>query len=186
MFCPRCGRAINETANFCGGCGLSKAEIEKFAQQNIAAQPAEETSAQAENAETVYTQTTETEAPKAEEAAYAQTAETAAPVYKTPEPEAPKTETVPPVYSYGNPQNTADTAHSAPAVKNENLTTVDFIWMFIISAIPVVGFIYLIWLAVQNNNTNKRSFARATLIISLFSVLITAVFIIGFVVAGII
>lgn len=186
MFCPRCGRAINETANFCGGCGLSKAEIEKFAQQNIAAPAAAQAPEQVEKAETVYAQTAETEAPRAEEAAYAQTEETVPPVYEMPKTETPKTETVPPVYSYGNPQNTADTAHSAPAVKNENLTTVDFIWMFIISAIPVVGLIYLIWLAVQNNNTNKRSFARATLIISLFSVLITAVFIIGFVVAGII
>ena len=47
MFCPRCGRAINENANFCGGCGLSRAEIEKFVQAskvtNDAAQPAEPT-----------------------------------------------------------------------------------------------------------------------------------------------
>ena len=45
MFCPRCGRAINENANFCGGCGLSRAEIEKFVQAskvtNEAAQPEE-------------------------------------------------------------------------------------------------------------------------------------------------
>ena len=30
MFCPRCGRAVNAEANFCGGCGLSKAEIERY------------------------------------------------------------------------------------------------------------------------------------------------------------
>ena len=30
MFCPRCGRAVNDTSNFCGGCGLSRAEIEKY------------------------------------------------------------------------------------------------------------------------------------------------------------
>ena len=39
MFCPRCGRAVNETSNFCGGCGLSRAEIEKYMVKTEAAQP---------------------------------------------------------------------------------------------------------------------------------------------------
>ena len=43
MFCPRCGRAVNENANFCGGCGLSRVEIEKFAAAaNIKAEAAQE------------------------------------------------------------------------------------------------------------------------------------------------
>ena len=32
MFCPRCGRPVSDTANFCGGCGLPKAEIERMCQ----------------------------------------------------------------------------------------------------------------------------------------------------------
>ena len=32
MFCPRCGRPVSRTANFCGGCGLPKAEIERMSQ----------------------------------------------------------------------------------------------------------------------------------------------------------
>ncbi len=29
MFCPRCGRPVSDSANFCGGCGLPRAEIIK-------------------------------------------------------------------------------------------------------------------------------------------------------------
>ena len=32
MFCPRCGRPVSRAANFCGGCGLPKAEIERMSQ----------------------------------------------------------------------------------------------------------------------------------------------------------
>ena len=32
MFCPRCGRPVSRTANFCGGCGLPKSEIERMTQ----------------------------------------------------------------------------------------------------------------------------------------------------------
>ena len=64
------------------------------------------------------------------------------------------------------------------------LTTVDFIWMLVLSALPVIGLIYIIYLAVQNNNTNKRSFARATLIVSLFAFVVAFVFMIGVALAG--
>ena len=33
MFCPRCGRPVSEGANFCGGCGLPRREIERYARQ---------------------------------------------------------------------------------------------------------------------------------------------------------
>ena len=43
MFCPRCGRAVSEKANFCGGCGLSRGEIENYIRMTQPAQqPAEE------------------------------------------------------------------------------------------------------------------------------------------------
>ena len=64
------------------------------------------------------------------------------------------------------------------------MTRQKVIWMLLISSIPVVGLIYLIYLAIQDNNTNKRSYARATLIISLFAVVVSFVFIIGFIIAG--
>ncbi|MBP1552270.1 MAG: hypothetical protein J6C04_08330, partial [Oscillospiraceae bacterium] len=85
---------------------------------------------------------------------------------------------------YGSTSQTASYSSYTPPAKNENLSTVDFIWMLLISSIPVVGLIYLIYLAIQDNNTNKRSYARATLIISLFAVVVSFVFIMGFIIAG--
>jgi hypothetical protein len=91
-------------------------------------------------------------------------------------------------YTYAQPTGTAAQGTSAynteKPVKNENLSTVDFIWMMLISSIPVVGLIYIIYLAIQDNNTNKRSYARATLIIALFGTLVGVVFGLGFIIAG--
>ena len=80
-------------------------------------------------------------------------------------------------------QTTAEYKAEKPA-KSENLSTVDFIWMMLISSIPLVGLIYIIYLAIQNNNTNKRSYARATLIISLFAAIVGIVFTLGFMISG--
>ena len=222
MFCPRCGRAINENANFCGGCGLSRAEIERFVQTskvtNEAAQPAEpaqptaaaepeviepvacevvaetETVAEPAAAETV-TETVSEAEPAAETAEQTATTETS---YKYTAPEGaeyhytaqtnPANSTGTTSYTYAQTTSTAaqsTTAYSTEKpVKNENLSTVDFIWMMLISSIPVVGLIYIIYLAIQDNNTNKRSYARATLIIALFGTLVGVVFGLGFFIAG--
>lgn len=201
MFCPRCGRAINENANFCGGCGLSRVEIEKFAQTaKVAEAPAQPTQPAAEVpfgsivnepvaepvaepaetvAETCAAQC-ETETPEAEAKPTAQTGSYTAPAGAE--------------YHYtaqNNPANSTDsstqysyTAPQTPVKKSENLSTVDFIWMMVISAIPVIGLIYIIYLAIQDNNTNKRSYARATLIIAAFSALVGIVFALGFLIAG--
>lgn len=214
MFCPRCGRAINENANFCGGCGLSRAEIDKFVQSskvtNDAAQPAEpaqptpaaepEIIAEPVVAETV----TETAEPVAcevvseTEPATETTEQTATtePSYKYTAPEGaeyhytaqtnPANSTGTTSYTYAQPTAAQGTSayNTEKPVKNENLSTVDFIWMMLISSIPVVGLIYIIYLAIQDNNTNKRSYARATLIIALFGTLVGVVFGLGFIIAG--
>ena len=194
MFCPRCGRAINENANFCGGCGLSRAEIEKYINATQE-QPAEPVVSEPVVCEPVVTETPAEETPVAETTVE----ETVA------EPTAAETETT---YSYTAPegaeyhytaqtnpannptqpvaepvQTTAECKAEKPA-KSENLSTVDFIWMMLISSIPLVGLIYIIYLAIQNNNTNKRSYARATLIISLFAAIVGIVFTLGFMISG--
>ena len=209
MFCPRCGRAVNDTSNFCGGCGLSRVEIEKYVvkttpqpeapkAETVALQPeavvrenkpAEEaetaTATEAAETEIIAEAVKETEEAKAQ---YSYTATNSEPQqtytqtsYTYTEPakeEAPKAE---PAYSAPK----AEPVYTAPkAEKSENLSTVDFIWILLISAIPVVGFIYLIYLACQNDNTNKRSYARASLIISAFVVVISIVFGIGFALSG--
>ncbi|MBQ5782541.1 MAG: zinc-ribbon domain-containing protein [Oscillospiraceae bacterium] len=182
MFCPKCGRQLSDTANFCGGCGLSKAEIEKYTRPVQPVQtfaPAEQPTiadivndADFASAETVADQIAETET--VTETVPVQETQ---PAYKAPEAS----------YHYSYVNNTQPTQPVQPAVpaKNENLSTVDFIWMLLISSIPVVGLVYLIYLAIQDNNTNKRSYARATLIIAAFAVVISLVFAIGFLIAGV-
>lgn len=218
MFCPRCGRPVNTEANFCGGCGLSKIEIEKYLQKTQPQQPQNAAPQQeAPKAEPAFTQPPVTEIPVAE--APVQEAPKAEPVFteaETPaaekttvqeeasfaEKEAAaeaqaKTEYTAPnynQYSYtsaaGGQQYTAQNAeHTAqqPEVKKEvPLSTVDFIWMLLISSLPLIGLVYIIYLAVQDNNINKRSFARANLIIALFSFVIAFVFVVGIIAANII
>ena len=203
MFCPRCGRAINENANFCGGCGLSRAEIEKYinatATQEQPAEPAvsEPVVCEPVVCEPVVCEPVVTETPAAETTVAEPVAEPAA---EKPETETTYSYTAPEGAEYHytaqtNPANnptqpvaeaakpTAECTAEKPA-KNENLSTVDFIWMMLISSIPLVGLIYIIYLAIQNNNTNKRSYARATLIISLFAAIVGIVFALGFMISG--
>lgn len=204
MFCPRCGRAVNETSNFCGGCGLSRTEIEKYivkteAAKDSSAQPCGQTvswenkpceeTVKAE--ETVKTQA----AADAQNTAYTAEADNTCTTFAekeaAQEAEQEKTYAQSQQYSYGSStasqQNTSAYSYAEPVntPKNENLSTVDFIWMMLISAIPVIGLVYLIYLALQNDNTNKRSYARASLIISIFTFIITFVFILGFILSGI-
>ena len=202
MFCPRCGRSVSETSNFCGGCGLSRAEIEKYIvktePQAEAAQPQPEVKAEPQTVS--WESAPAQEAPEAE--SFAETkAEEAKDIksteyhysYKTAAEAQPKAE---PSYSY----TTADSVQAEPEaepkaeysyaepvkeVKNENLSTVDFIWMMVISGIPVVGLVYLIYLAFQNDNTNKRSYARASLIVSIFASVIGIVFLLGFMLSAV-
>ena len=234
MFCPRCGRAVSETSNFCGGCGLSRAEIEKYIVKTevpkpeaVQPQPEAKTEPRTVSWESQPAQ----EMPKAEPASTVQ--ESTQPSFaeqeiiaeeakKTEEAKAEQPEAEPEVqpyneyttvnhaagenehsaqqsktadstqYSYKTAESTQpnytqpDYSYTEPVkeVKNENLSTVDFIWMMVISGIPVVGLIYLIVLAFSNDNMNKRSYARASLIISIFASVISIVFVIGFILSG--
>lgn len=199
MFCPRCGRAINENANFCGGCGLSRAEIEKHINASATVeQPAEPVVCEPV-AEPVVTETPAEEAPVAEtvavetvaepvteetETTYSYTAPEGAEYHYTAQTNPANNSTSQTSYTYTEPVQTTTTFAAETPVKSENLSTVDFIWMMLISSIPVVGLIYIIYLAIQNNNTNKRSYARATLIIALFGTIVGIVFGLGFLIAG--
>ncbi len=68
---------------------------------------------------------------------------------------------------------------------SEALSTADYILMMLIMSIPIVGIAYLIYTAFSSkSNANKRSFARAVLIMDLFTFVIALVFILGFALAG--
>ena len=187
MFCPRCGRPVNPEANFCGGCGLSKVEIEKYMQQqqqqNQAA-GAEDSAQQPENTDcnsadcSCGTQQTES----ADSRAYsnAQNRENAANTYTAaPNGTAGYTQGADRTDRYSQPE-------SSKPCKDQNLSTVDFIWMIVLSGLPVIGLVYLIYMSLQNDNINKRSYARAMLIVSVFSVVIALVFFVGIIAANII
>ncbi|MBQ6897015.1 MAG: hypothetical protein IJN69_07400 [Oscillospiraceae bacterium] len=196
MFCPRCGRAVNETSNFCGGCGLSRAEIEKYIvkTQPETVQPQPE--AAPEEARTVsWESQPAAEMPKAEnEPCFAEKEIITEAAKETETAKAEKT-TDAHQHTYTSAESSCAQNSSAQAEyrsaepvkaeKSENLSTVDFIWMMIIAGIPVVGLIYLIVLAFQNDNTNKRSYARASLIISIFASIIGMVFVLGFLLSAI-
>ena len=241
MFCPRCGRPVNAEANFCGGCGLSRIEIEKYLSKTAPQQPVQEAPQQEVPQQTVqdvpqqetvlnstvFSEDAEEKIPQPQQEPQQSSATETNHVFwqsepaKTEEPAEKATENTADnattsaytdnnctyAYSYkkaestdcaahssntqsSTAQNTANTADAvftaaAEEVKKEApLTTVDFIWMLVLSSLPVIGLIYLIYLAVQNNNINKRSFARATLIVAVFAFVITFVFAIGVAIAG--
>ena len=246
MFCPRCGRPVNAEANFCGGCGLSRIEIEKYLSKTAPQQPVQEAPQQEVPQQTVqdvpqqetvlnstvFSEPAEEKIPQPQQAVQQEPQQSSSTetnhVFwqsepaKAEEPAAEKaTENTADnattsaytdnnctyAYSYKKAESTDCAAHSsntqsstaqstantadavftaaAEEVKKEApLTTVDFIWMLVLSSLPVIGLIYLIYLAVQNNNINKRSFARATLIVAVFAFVITFVFMIGVAIAG--
>ncbi|MBR2028450.1 MAG: hypothetical protein IKA10_05645 [Oscillospiraceae bacterium] len=208
MFCPRCGRAVNAEANFCGGCGLSRVEIEKYLTKTAPQQeaPKAEPAPQPEQpeteipkveipqydvppAETVFAETepakseepsfAQSEAEKEKQSAYADNNCTYAYSYKKSETAAPQADST----AFGSSDAAFHAAQTQPQAEAP-LSTVDYIWMFVISSLPVIGLIYIIYLAVQNNNINKRSFARAMLVMTLFAFVISLVFVVGVVAAG--
>ena len=202
MYCPRCGRPVNPEANFCGGCGLSKVEIEKYlsrtAPQQEVAEPVVEVAEPV--AEPVVEPVVEV-APQQE--APAEETPVAEPVFA--EPEQVKAEDTQPQqnnctysYCYKKAEPAQPAAESAPKAAEpavaqtekpepkleKPMSTVDFVCMMLIAAIPVVGMVYIIYLALQNNNTNKRSYARATIIMAAFGLLLSALFALGVASAG--
>ena len=189
MFCPRCGRAVNAEANFCGGCGLSRVEIEKYI-KNTAPQQAE---AEVKAEEVPAVEIPAYEVPKAEtvfcEAETAKEEPVAQPVTEAAQPQVNSNNCT---YAYSYKK--AEPAQEAPkaeaeftpvAEKTEKpLSTMDFVWMFLISSLPVIGLVYIIYLAVQNNNINKRSFARATIVVAILMAVLVGMFAVGFAAAG--
>ena len=202
MFCPRCGRPVSDTANFCGGCGLPKTEIEKMCQVSTPApQPEKTVEIDITEINSTISQlegdltginpmedyTTETpvntnkveddfltlEPSKAEEGAVNEFEPITA-NYST-QSEYSKNAPKYPVYPQAE--------YKQPEVKvenDQNLSTVDFIWMLLISGIPVIGFLYLLYTAfVQQENVNKRSWARATMIVYIFAAVLAFVFSMG-------
>ena len=199
MFCPRCGRTVNETANFCGGCGLPRAEIEKLLQNTAPVSQPEistidindinSTISQLEGDLTVinsvenYTTDSTTNTDKVEN-----DFETSDIVLEfddiTSQPKEPQPDVehryTPPVYpEYTKPVYTA-VETKQPVAESDTVSTVDFVWMMLISGIPVIGFFYLLYMAFgQRDSAVKSSWAKATLSVYIFAVAVSLVFSLG-------
>lgn len=154
-YCESCGNLITEEMKFCNSCGH---ELEK-------------------------TQTDEGENNPLPQATIIQPQ---APIIQ---PQAPIIPPQPQVYQsqpqFNQPQQSAPTYQSNPYSvadpKMKPLSTGDFILAFILMAIPIVGFIViLVWALSSETNKNRKSFARAIIIMWIISFIISLVTIILF------
>lgn len=206
MYCSRCGRQVNNNANFCGGCGLSKKEIddqlartntynytapvfepappqtgevEKFVERPFPTDvefkevPAEawiETPTVEIDVQEVVAQAEQGDAPQEQ-----QSEQTAQDQYGASQNQ------------YRPSQEQYQEEILGKNKPNESLSTVDFVWMILLTLIPGVNLIYLFYQAViQNNNINRRSYARAVFIVAFFVILIMMMFAFGFFMANLI
>ncbi len=215
MFCPRCGRPVNENANFCGGCGMPKADIIKYLERQRDAlktpeiPPVEDltshvinTVADEKAADDALENDYTTEEPEntndfvsgeMSEDTYSTYTDFSRILDEDTQPEQP--EEARPIsqpqdwtvrrqsyrssgYNYSQPQLLSTDTAEAEEDKRP-LETSDFLWMMIISGIPVVGLFYLIYQAISGKNKNKRSYARATLIFSIYAFVLAVVFVVG-------
>lgn len=65
------------------------------------------------------------------------------------------------------------------AESTDPLTVVDYLWMMIISGIPIVGIVYILYTAFAGQNINKKNWAKAMLILAIFGFVLAFVFIFG-------
>ena len=78
--------------------------------------------------------------------------------------------------------NKPETPMNVLAEDNEPLSTSAYLGMLIISVIPILNLVFmLVWAFAPGNNTNRRNFARAWLIVTLASVVLALVFFAAFI-----
>ena len=202
MFCPRCGHRVSDTANFCGGCGLPRAEIIKLTQPVAPAPQPEPANTDIDDLNstisqlegdltgldtledyttdsTISTNKVENDFASSELRLELENSIENAPVHPAYE----SSYSAQNDYSYSQPGKADEDMEiimTEEDFREEAVSTVDFIWMMIISGIPVIGFIYLIYIAfVQKENTTKSAWAKATLIICAFAFVLSLVFSMG-------
>ena len=220
MICPRCKRPVSDSANFCGSCGLPRAEIERYyREQEILrtsdASAPSETEDLAERLQRTldednYIINSGTDIPR-ENTSFEErnrdyliqftdgSADTAGeelrsdpepgePEYSEPLPDPRETVNGQSAFSaaaprypeYAEPYYRQEAVPESEPVRDQNLSTVDYVWMLIISAVPVIGILYLIYLGfIQKENVNRKSFGRAMLIVIVFTIILFCVFIAG-------
>ncbi|MBQ5534316.1 MAG: zinc ribbon domain-containing protein [Lachnospiraceae bacterium] len=197
MICPRCKRPVSDSANFCGSCGLPRAEIERFYRQQellkIQVPQAEDAEALADDLQSsldddnynindgIRTAEPEQHEPTGDSrAAFEEKEEKTSyePVYAPEQkPQARMSYTYVPMDPPRAPSFDATDYEGPSSQTEEPLSTVDYIWMMILSAIPVFGFLYLIYLGFfQKISRSKSNYAKAALIVTIFAFLVMVLF----------
>lgn len=101
-------------------------------------------------------------------------------------PAAPQSSYSAPTSTYSSPSSYSATSSYSPystgynpmqAAKDAPLKVGQYIGMFILSSLPLIGFILLlVWAFSGDTNTNKKNYARAILIIGIIAGVLTAIF----------
>lgn len=175
MFCEKCGNQMPDDSKFCLSCGAPTAGAESVQE----AAPVVDTVVN-DVMETV----TEVSSAVEQPAAPAQPAPQPAPVQPVPQPspvrpEPVQTPQVAPQQAYAQPpQNQYYQQPSAPEKpeKVAPLKTWKFLGMFILTGIPLIGFIMiLVWSFSSSFNKNTKSFARAILILWIIGLVLSII-----------
>lgn len=174
MFCGNCGSSLQDGAKFCGSCG---AKVEPAAPANEAqpeAKPGVSDQPQATADNTTQSMPVK-EVQSSSHTSYTPPAQPAS-GYVAPQPD----------QGYSGQQHTYQPAASqpyGPFVDNSPLSVGQYIVMFILMAIPLVNLIMLfVWGFSSSENTNRKNFARASLILMAIAIglwIIVAIFIVG-------
>ena len=162
MYCPRCGRPVSDNANFCGGCGLPRAEILKYSRNNSS----DNNRQKAEENNNVSTEDKSNEDSFDKSAESRETRHTSQNNYTQN-------------YNTGFSGNDYYAGGYEKAESADPLTVVDYLWMMIISGIPIVGIVYILYTAFAGQNINKKNWAKAMLILAIFGFVLAFVFIFG-------
>lgn len=166
MFCEKCGNQMPDDSKFCLSCGAPAAGAESVQE----AAPIVET-----DINDVTETATEVSSAVEQPAAPAQPAPQPSPIRTEPT----QTPQAAPQQAYAQPpQNQYYQQPSAPEKpeKVAPLKTWKFIGMFILTGIPLIGFIMiLVWSFSSSFNKNTKSFARAILVLWIIGLVLTII-----------
>lgn len=197
MICPRCGRQVSDTANFCGGCGLSKEEILKANSPKPVSdnevQDINDTISKLEddltgvNPSTDYTIGFDNNSNDEGENFVESEMKNEKKVEQNSQDKYSNS------YEYTNQANSVNYSSNYSNYNSNNsqyvdvnfseetrVSTSDFILMSLITSIPFVGLFYLFYLAfIQKKNSTKRSWAMANICMWIFAFIVSLVFFVG-------
>lgn len=172
MFCEKCGNQMPDDSKFCLSCGAPAAGVESTQEAVQEAAPIVDTAVNdvTETATEVSSAVKQPAAP-----APAQPAPQPSPVRPTPT-QAPQAA---PQQAYAQPPQNQYYQQPSANEKPEKvapLKTWKFIGMFILTGIPLIGFIMiLVWSFSSSFNKNTKSFARAILILWIIGLVLSII-----------